>query len=311
LEHGNSSIGYTIMNTVMLREHNRICDVLKDAYPAWDDERLFQTARNIMIVLLIKVVLRDYVSHFTQFNFTLDPTPGMAERQRWYRTNWISLEFNLLYRWHSMVPEYYLVGDKRYKLDEFRNNIPLVTQYGIGPLISAASRQKAGRIGLYNTPRFFFDPLPIGEDNRSVMERSVEMGRQAKLRSFNDYREAFSMPRLGSFEELTEDPELQRELKELYNDRIDDLEWQVGIFAEDHDEGFSLGRLMVRMVGYDAFTHALTNPLVSSYVHNEKTFSKIGLSIIEETSMLADIVKRNVKDSDTVDASFRTSTLSD
>ena len=115
------------------------------------------------------------------------------------------------------------------------------------------------------------------------------------------------MPRLRSFEELTEDPELQRELKELYNNRIDDLEWQVGIFAEDHDEGFSLGRLMVRMVGYDAFTHALTNPLVSIYVQNEETFSTVGQSIIEETSMLADIIKRNVKDSDTVVASFRTS----
>ncbi|SOD40738.1 peroxidase family protein [Nitrosovibrio sp. Nv4] len=310
LEHGNSSIGYTIMNTLMLREHNRICDLLKEAYSKWDDERLFQTARNIMVVLLIKVVLRDYVSRFTQFGFTLDPSPGLAERQRWYRSNWISLEFNLLYRWHSMVPENYVVDNKLYKLDDFRNNTPLVTQYGIGALITAASIQRAGRIGLHNTHSFFFDPLPIGDDNRSVMERTVAMGRQARLRSFNDYRAAFSMPRLMSFEELTDDHELQRELKELYRDRIEDLEWQVGISAEDHDEGFNLGRLMVRMVGYDAFTHALTNPLVSIYVHNETTFSKVGQSVIEETNSLADIVNRNVRDSDMVVASFKTSTLS-
>jgi len=44
-------------------------------------------------------------------------------------------------------------------------------------------------------------------------------------------------------------------------------------------------------------------------VHNEKTFSKMGQSIIEETNSLADIVKRNVKDSDTVVASFRTSAV--
>ena len=207
-----------------------------------------------------------------------------------------------------MVPENYIIGNKLYKLDEFRNNTPLVIQSGIGRLITAASMQRAGRIGLHNTPDFFFDPLPIGDDHRSVMERSIAMGRQAKLRPFNDYREAFRMPRLRSFEELTDDRELQRELKELYKDRIDDLEWQVGIFAEDHDEGFSLGRLMVRMVGYDAFTHALTNPLVSIYVQNEKTFSKVGQFIIEETNSLADIVKRNVKDSDTVVASFNTST---
>jgi prostaglandin-endoperoxide synthase 2 len=67
---------------------------------------------------------------------------------------------------------------------------------------------------------------------------------------------------------------------------------------------------MARMVGYDAFTHALTNPLVSIYVHNEMTFSKVGQSIIEETNSLADIVSRNVKDGHPVAASFQTSTVS-
>ncbi|MBA2484346.1 MAG: cyclooxygenase, partial [Nitrosomonas sp.] len=222
-------------------------------------------------------------------------------------TNWISLEFNLLYRWHSMVPEKFVVGNETFSLDEFRSNTPLVTEYGIGPLITAATKQRAGRIGLYNTPNFFFDPtLPIGEDKRSIMERTVDIGRQAKLRSFNDYREAFKMPRLNSFEELTNNQELQHELKKLYNDKIDDLEWHVGIFAEDHNEGFILGRLMTRMVGYDAFTHALTNPLMSVFVHNEQTFSQAGLSVIENTNTIADIIKRNVKNGEQVLASFKT-----
>lgn len=308
LEHGNSAIGYTILNTVMLREHNRICDLLKETYPAWDDERLFQTTRNIMIVLLIKIVLQDYIGHFSRLDFTIEPTPGMAENQRWYRTNWIALEFNLLYRWHSMVPEKFVVGNEMFSLDEFRNNTPLVVKHGIGPMITAATKQRAGRIGLYNTPDFFFKPFPMGNDNRSIMERTVDMGRQAKLRPFNDYRQAFSMPRLNSFDELTSNAELQQELKALYNNRIDDLEWHVGIFAEDHDEGFILGRLMTRMVGYDAFTHALTNPLMSIYVHNEQTFSRPGLTIIAETNTLEDIIQRNVHNSDQVLASFATPT---
>ena len=108
------------------------------------------------------------------------------------------------------------------------------------------------------------------------MERTVEMSRQAKLSSFNDYREAFSFPRLRNFEQLTDDKQLQQELKNLYNDNIDDLEWHVGIFAEGHNATFMLGRLMTRMVGYDAFTHALTNPLMSQYIQNEETFSKTG-----------------------------------
>ena len=37
-----------MMNTIMLREHNRVCGVLRKEHPEWDDEQLFQTARNII-----------------------------------------------------------------------------------------------------------------------------------------------------------------------------------------------------------------------------------------------------------------------
>lgn len=105
---------------------------------------------------------------------------------------------------------------------------------------------------------------------------------------------------------MTNDPKLQQELKKLYNDQIDNLEWHVGIFAEKHSKGAMLGELMTRMVAYDAFTHALTNPLFSEYVYNQKTFSEVGLSVIEGTNTLEDIIKRNVKDSGWVVASFKT-----
>ena len=29
----------------------------------------------------------------------------MAARKPWNRSNWIAVEFNLLYRWHSLVPD--------------------------------------------------------------------------------------------------------------------------------------------------------------------------------------------------------------
>lgn len=305
LEHGNSAIGYSIINTIMLREHNRICDLLQKSHPQWDDERLFQTSRNIMIVLLIKIIVQDYVGQFSEVEFMVEPSPGMAEKQSWYRTNWISIEFNLLYRWHSMVPENILVGDKQFGPDEFISNTPLLVEVGLETLITAASQQKVGRIGLGNTPGFFFQPLPLGDDMRSVMERTVSMARDAKLRPFNDYLEAFSFPRLKSFEELTDDIELQQQLKSLYDNKIDDLEWLVGIFAERHERNFMTGRLMNRMVSYDAFTHALTNPLMSTYVHNEETFSKDGMATIKATNRLEDIVQRNVKDIDNVIANFR------
>lgn len=41
--------GLMMYATIWLREHNRVCDVLKQEHPDWDDERLFQTTRLILI----------------------------------------------------------------------------------------------------------------------------------------------------------------------------------------------------------------------------------------------------------------------
>lgn len=41
--------GLMMYATIWLREHNRVCDVLKSQHPDWDDEQLFQTSRLILI----------------------------------------------------------------------------------------------------------------------------------------------------------------------------------------------------------------------------------------------------------------------
>ena len=308
LEHGNSNVGYTLLNIIALREHNRICDLLAAAYPDWGDDRLFETARNVMIVILLKIVAGDYVAHISSLDFPFKVTPGMAERQRWYRTNWITIEFNLLYRWHSMVPDELVVGDRRYDPDAYRSNPPLILKHGVDALIDAASRQLTGRIGLGNTPEMFFLPMPIktkdAGDERSIQERTVQMGRDFRLRSMNEYRRAFSLEPLAGFEALTDDPALRDKLRALYG-TIDKVEWHVGIFAEKHAPKAMLGELMTTMVAYDAFTHALTNPLLSENVFNVDTFSKEGMEVIARTDTLADLVSRNVRDPGGVLASFK------
>ena len=48
-------VGLTMLHTLFVREHNAICDMLYEAYPAWDDNRLFNVARLINAALMAKI----------------------------------------------------------------------------------------------------------------------------------------------------------------------------------------------------------------------------------------------------------------
>ncbi len=302
LEHGNSTIGNTVMNVVFLREHNRVARALQEANPDWDDERLFQTARNVMIAMLLNLVVQEYIVHIAPFDFPLENVPFIADGARWNRSNWIAIEFNLLYRWHSLVPD--VIGDGEAKIgpDDFRNNNPLVISRGIEALISQFSKEKAGKIGLLNTPRFLVDRHD--PEQPSVEERTVGLMRAARLASYNDYRRAFKLRPLESFDDLTGNAMLRERLEELYGS-IDRLEWYVGIFAEDYGKEMMMGGLLTTMVAYDAFTQALTNPLLARNVYNEATFSAAGMDQIKTTKSLQQIVARNSNSKKKVHASFK------
>ncbi|MET7296217.1 peroxidase family protein [Streptomyces griseoloalbus] len=301
LEHGNSTIGNTAMNIVFLREHNRVAAVLTEENPDWDDDRIFETTRNIMIVLLLKLVVEEYISHIAPFEFAFETVPFLADNERWNRTNWIAIEFNLLYRWHSLVPDTIGTGSEQLDATGFRNN-KLVLAEGVEALLARCSRASAGKIALGNTPAFLVNSSAPGWP--SVEEVTVDLMRKARLRSFNEYRKAYKLRPLKSFEELTADAKIRERLKALYG-HIDQLEWYVGIFAEDYPDHMMMGELMTVMVANDAFTQALTNPLLARNVFTDATFTKTGMEIIADTGSLQEIVARNSKSPTSVHVSFR------
>jgi len=83
-------------HVLFLREHNRLAGLLAAEYPSWDDERLYATARNILIVLLIKIVIEEYINHIAPYVFKFGADPWDFKGEAWYRTNWMAIEFNLL-----------------------------------------------------------------------------------------------------------------------------------------------------------------------------------------------------------------------
>ncbi len=282
LERGNSSFGYAAISTLFLREHNRICDELTQRNPNWDDERLFQTARMVNIVLLLKMVVEDYINHIAGHAlFKLDTS--FAEQQNWYRANWIAAEFDLLYRWHGLIPDSIQVGGQAIATSSFNNSNALLEQAGLAGVLTAASTQKAGKIGLFNSPRFM----------AGAEAAALKMSRDFRLRSYNEYRVQFGLDALTSYDQLTSDATTQQRLQSLYPD-IAKLEFLPGLFGEEPASGSLFGSLLNVMVSYDAFTQIFTNPLLSQNIYNAQTFTQYGLELIDSTKSILDIAKRNV-----------------
>lgn len=281
LERGNSSLGYVAINTLFLREHNRLCRELVCRHDDWDDERVFQTARSINTAILLKLLVEEYINHILgEQLFLLEPR--FADRRFWYRPNWMSIEFNLLYRWHGLVPDSLSIDGRNVEPPEFRHNNALFEKVGLTGALQALAAQPAGKIGLANTPDFLL----------AAEFESVRMSREYRLRSFNDYCQLFGVPLVGSFEDLTGDEVLAKRISDLYDGDINRLELLVGLFAQAPDEGVLFGPLMARMVAYDALTQIYSNPLLSEHVYGREVLTSYGCEQVETTT-LDGFVRRN------------------
>ena len=104
-------------------------------------------------MLLIKIVVEEYINHISPYHFKLLADPTGFRNPRWYRQNWMAIEFNLLYRWHSLVPVE--LPDRRRATSPSNDtlfNTDIVVERGLGACFEDASSQRAGRVGLFNSP---------------------------------------------------------------------------------------------------------------------------------------------------------------
>ncbi|MBW4568945.1 MAG: heme peroxidase [Tolypothrix carrinoi HA7290-LM1] len=287
VERANVQIGYVMLNTLCIREHNRLCDELASNYPDWDDERLFQTSRNILMAIILKIIMEEYINHITPYHFKLFADPEAFTKESWYRPNWMTIEFDFVYRWHSAIPDTFNYnGQPTHIAASLWNNKMFIDQ-GLGALMEETCSQPGTRIGLFNTPDILVELTELP---------SIRLGRQLQLASYNDYRELCGFPRVTKFEQITGDEFAQEKLKELYG-HVDNIEFYVGIYAEEVRKNSTIPPLVARLIGIDAFSEALNNPLLSPSIFNKDTFSPVGLEIIENTKTVSDLVNRNVPQS--------------
>jgi prostaglandin-endoperoxide synthase 2 len=289
-DRANSSVGTMMMGTLFLREHNRLAGVIAAAHPDWDDNRVFETARNVVIVLYIKLVVEEYINHISPSRIRLLAYPNDGWKRPWNKPNWITAEFSLLYRWHSLVSEDITWAGLPTKTAHLRFAGDQLTGHGLANAYVWMSAQPAALLGARNTADYLQD----------VEARAIKQARDNQIDSYNAYRAANGMKPVTAFEQISTRPGVADKLKALYG-HVDKVELYVGLFAEDTAANAPLPALILRMVAIDAFSQALTNPLLSRNIWGDETnrtaaFTREGVAAIESTRTLRDLLVRNGAD---------------
>jgi prostaglandin-endoperoxide synthase 2 len=297
----NTAPQVAMINTLLLREHNRVAAMLEGQNPGWDDDAVFQASRNILIVMFIKVVVEEYINHINTAKFKVMAKPDVAWSADWNRTNWITAEFSLLYRWHSLVPKSIRWGGADLPVDALVMDNSRLIAGGLTNAFVDVSANHATELGLGNSAAIFVGP-PIQAEPKAVLQ-----ARTNHIAGYNSYRRAMHLDPAGSFADVvgkSKDPAenarrqaLAASLEALYGD-IENLEFYVGLFAEPREKNGPLPQLITAMVAMDAFSQAFTNPLLSQHVwgddaNRKATFTQAGLDEIDKTSTLATILERN------------------
>ncbi|XP_009997235.1 PREDICTED: prostaglandin G/H synthase 1 [Chaetura pelagica] len=299
--------GLCMYATLWLREHNRVCDILKREHPTWSDEQLFQTARLILIGETIKIVIEDYVQHLSGYFFSLKFDPELLFGTQFQYRNRIAVEFNQLYHWHGLMPDSFIIQGEEYSYEQFLYNASMLMDYGVEALVESFSKQSAGRIGGGQT---------INANVLHVAVGVIKESRQLRLQPFNELAlqssrsclsklclmvtltpgwsglvpglQGSSLPRDGREEEKA------AELEELYGD-IDALEFYVGLLLEKPQPNGIFGESMVEIGAPFSLKGLLGNPICSPEYWKPSTFGGATGFEIVKTASLEKLVCLNVK----------------
>lgn len=287
----NENVELIAMQTLFVREHNRLADQLAKGNPQLSDEQIYQQARRMVIgelqvitykeflpALLGPGALRPYAGYNPKVN------PGIANE-------FATAAFRL---GHSMLGSDVEFLDNNGQsvrdsvgLREAFFNPDLVRETGIDPILKYLASDRAEEIDtrVVDDVRNFLFGAP-GQGGLDLASLNIQRGRDHGLADYNTVRAAYGLPRVKSFAEITSDPNLQKQLKDVYGS-VDKVDLWVGGLAETHLPGASVGPLFARIIG-DQFARLRDG----DRFWYQRVFSGDELRRLEQTT-LAEVIRNN------------------
>src|SRR5690606_3557047 len=105
--------------------------------------------------------------------------PSVAWIAPWNQPNWITTEFSLLYRWHSLVPDVIKWDGIPHPVMTTLFNNQLLIRKGLAAAFVDMSAQAAGKLGPFNVP----------QELKEIEAGGIIQNRVCRLQPYAAYRE--------------------------------------------------------------------------------------------------------------------------
>jgi hypothetical protein len=275
--------GLSCLHTLFTKEHNAICDVLKKENPRWDDQRLFDTAWLINSALMAKIhtvewtpgivnntalwaaMNANYSGVFGQHVKDLIGRLGdseifsgiMGSPQEHHGARFqLTEEFVSVYRMHPLIPDDWRIYEHSsgQLLDErvfdelaTKNTRSFMDGHDMLDLFYSIGVEHPGAITLHNYPKALQEHRRIDGELMDLATLDILRDRERGVPRYNDFREEMRMPRVRSFDELTSNKDWAEQIRRVYNNDIDKVDLQIGMYAEPLPPGFGFSDTAFRV----------------------------------------------------------------
>jgi hypothetical protein len=322
----NSWVGLSLLHGLFALEHNSICDMLRRHNAHWDDEQLFQQARLINAALLAKIhtvdwtpailpnpvtqsalrtnwngALGDLQKIFTALNDNevLGGIPGSATDHHAAPYS-LTEEFVSVYRMHPLMPDDYTIRSHstgatvgQFTLPDLsgRRGRSIVDKFNAADLLYSFGVAHPGAIRLHNYPKHLQHLRQDNGDQLDLATIDILRDRERGVPRYNRFRRLFHKSPVLSFDEISDNPKWNEEIRRVYNDDLEKVDLMVGLYAEPLPPGFGFSETAFRVFILMA-SRRLKSDRFLSKDYRAEVYTKQGIDWIEQHSM-TDVLLRH------------------
>jgi len=323
----NAWVALSLLHGLFALEHNAVCDRLAKEYPQWDDQQLFTKARLIVSALMAKIHTVEWTPAILP-----NPITVLALRTNWsglvpglqkvfpglqdnellsgipgsptdHHTAPYSLteEFASVYRMHSLLPDEFTLWSAETGKELERFELPGLSGHAgrqvlercqVADLFYSFGISHPGALRLHNFPKHLQQLKKDSGENFDMAAVDILRDRERGVPRYNQFRRLFHKKPVTSFDELTDNPQWNEQIKRVYGGDLEKVDLLVGLMGEPLPEGFGFSDTAFRVFILMA-SRRLKSDRFLSQDYGPAMYTQVGIEWVEETTML-DVLRRHV-----------------